>query len=407
MFKKIKLLLVLLLLPSFYISLPACTTAIVSGKYTSDGRSLLYKHRDSGFFQNRLQYYTDGKFSYIGLVNSEDTLGKEVWMGCNSAGFAIMNSASYNLIEKDTIDIKDREGEIMKAALQSCETLQDFENLLIQLLKPLGVEANFGVIDAKGGVAYYETDNYKFKKFDANDPMIAPFGYIIRTNYSFCGDQDDGYGYIRYLTAENLFYQAAASNNLNYKFILQKVSRNLKHSLTNIDLTESLPKKRSQQKFVNFQDYIPRYSSTSSMVIQGVKKGEPAVFSTIWTILGFPLCSIAVPTWVASGDDLPSGLVAGDNSYAPICNKSLELKRECFPIKRGSGKKYLNLSALMNQQKNGILQKLIPMENKIIEKTEQLMSDWRIEGFTTDKTLELYKWFDAEVWDIYKDLDNN
>ncbi len=402
MLKKITLLIILLFLLSFYTNLIACTTAIVSGKYTSDGRPLLYKHRDSGYSQNRLQHFTDGKYSYIGLVNSVDTLGNEVWMGCNSAGFAIMNSASYNLIEKDTVDFKDREGEIMKAALQNCKTLQDFENLLNQLPKPLGVEANFGVIDSKGGVAYYETDNFSFKKFDANDPKIAPFGYIIRTNYSFCGDQDEGYGYIRYLAAENLFYEAAAANNLNHKFILQKVSRNLKHSLTGIDLTETLPKERHKQKFVNFQDFIPRYSSVSSMVIQGVKKGEPAVFSTIWTILGFPLCSVAIPTWVASGDDLPSILIAGDKNYAPLCRRALKLKRNCFPIKRGSGKKYLNLSALMNQQGNGILQKIFPLENTIIEKTEFLLSKWRIEGFTTNKTMELYDWLDSQVWDTFK-----
>ncbi len=72
--------------------LKACTTAIISGKYTTDGRPLLYKHRDSGFYQNKLMYFKDGAYEYIGLVNSEDVEGIEVWSGSNSAGFAIMNS---------------------------------------------------------------------------------------------------------------------------------------------------------------------------------------------------------------------------------------------------------------------------------------------------------------------------
>ena len=55
-------------------------------------------------------------------------------------------------------------------------------------------EANFGVIDAQGGAAYYETTNFSFTKIDANDPVVAPFGYLIRTNYSFTGTADDGYG---------------------------------------------------------------------------------------------------------------------------------------------------------------------------------------------------------------------
>jgi hypothetical protein len=76
--------------------------------------------------------------------------------------------------------------------------------MLETLPKPLGVEANFGVIDANGGAAYYETANYKFEKFDANDPTVAPDGYLIRTNYSFSGEENKGLGYIRYATAADL-----------------------------------------------------------------------------------------------------------------------------------------------------------------------------------------------------------
>lgn len=379
----------------------ACTTAIISGKYTTDGKPLLYKHRDSGYYQNKLQYFSDGKFNYIGLVNSSDSEGNEVWMGCNSAGFAIMNSQSYNLIEKDTIDLKDREGFLMKAALQNCETLQDFENLLQELPKPLGVEANFGVIDAHGGAAYYETDNFNYVKFDANDSKIAPHGYIIRTNYSFDHNQNDGYGYIRYLNAENLFYQAVATNDLNARFIIQKVSRSLKHSLTKTDLTKVLPVDKSDQQFVDFQDYIPRYSSVSSMVVQGVRSGESPKLATIWTILGFPLCSVALPTWIAGGEDLPSVLISDDSGNAPLCEMALKLKKECFPIDRGSGKKYLNLSVLMNQNKTGFMQKLTPLENEIFQKSELSLKDWRTKGFNSAVIQEFYNWLDLKIKSTY------
>ncbi|MFC2088427.1 carcinine hydrolase/isopenicillin-N N-acyltransferase family protein [Calditrichota bacterium] len=379
----------------------ACTTAIISGKYTSDGRSLLYKHRDSGQYQNKLQYFTDGKFDYIGLINSSDATGNEIWMGCNSSGFAIMNSASYNLIEKDTIKLKDREGFVMKAALKNCKTLQDFEKLLQDMPKPLGVEANFGVIDANGGAAYYETDNFNFVKFDANNTQIAPHGYIIRTNYSFDRNQNDGYGYIRYLNAENLFYEAAATNDLNARFIIQKVSRNLKHSLTNTDLTKLLPSDYEDQKFVAFQDYTPRYSSVSLMVVQGVKAGESPLMATIWTILGFPLCSVAVPTWIGGGSDLPSILISDDNGNAPLCDMALKLKKECFPIERGSGKKYLNLAVLMNQNGNGIMQKLLPLENSILQKSESYIEKWRDKEFDSGDVQELYKWIDSKVRSTY------
>jgi hypothetical protein len=161
-----------------------CTTAVVSGKATDDGRPLLLKNRDADALQNRLVSFTDGKLKFVGLVNSEDKDNSEVWCGFNSAGFGIMNSASYNLKGNDTTKLADREGIIMKKALAQCASLEEFEKLLSDMPKPLGVEANFGVIDALGGAAYYEVNNFSYIKYDVNDPEVAPDGYLIRTNYS-------------------------------------------------------------------------------------------------------------------------------------------------------------------------------------------------------------------------------
>jgi len=383
-----------------------CTTAIVSGKYTSDGRPLLVKHRDSEFIQNRLMYFDDGEYNYAGLINSVDSRGEEVWGGCNSSGFAIMNSASYNLKpEDDTTTIKDREGIIMKLALQTCETLEDFEELLAGLEKPLGVEANFGVIDAHGGCAYYECNNFTFKKIDANDPKIAPFGYIIRTNYSFTGEDDKGFGYIRYLAAEQLFYNAAAAGDLSYRFILQDMSRNLKHSLTGVDLTRDHLVGESVKEFVHFEDFIPRNSSVSTILVHGVKEGESPGLATLWTILGFQLCSVAIPTWVGGGDNMPSILVADSTGNAPLCENALELKKQCFPIERGSGYKYLNVSAVVNKEETGILQVLRPVENYIFSESKSKMKNWRVNGkINREEVKEFYNWVNKFVSDKYSEL---
>jgi len=161
-----------------------CTTAVISGRGTPDGRPLLYKHRDTGTLENVMVYDESGRYSFIGLANAGDR--SQIWAGSNSSGFAIMNSASYNL-NADTSSFRDQEGEVMKLALQSCASLEDFETLLTSMTRPLPVEANFGVIDARGGAAYYETGNDGYTKIDANDPVTAPHGYIIRTNYSVTG----------------------------------------------------------------------------------------------------------------------------------------------------------------------------------------------------------------------------
>lgn len=48
----------------------------------------------------------------------------------------------------------DREGYLMSIALKHCRTVADFETLLTKLPRPLGVEANFGVIDSHGDGAF-------------------------------------------------------------------------------------------------------------------------------------------------------------------------------------------------------------------------------------------------------------
>jgi|Deesub1362B_J571_1020462.scaffolds.fasta_scaffold03453_1 hypothetical protein len=382
----------------------ACTTAVISGKYTVDGRPLLLKHRDTGHLQNKLVYFTDGKYAYIGLVNADDSLAAKVWAGVNSAGFAIMNSASYNLNTGDTTKIKDREGYLMKRALQVCATLADFERLLDTLAKPLGVEANFGVIDAQGGAAYYETSNWSYTKFDANDPRTAPFGYIIRTNYSYTGERENDKGIIRYQTAAELFYRAAQTSNLSYRFLLQDVSRCLYHSLTGTDLAENLPSVKDNPLFVPFRDYIPRYFSASTVVIQGVKKGESPDLATMWTVLGFPLTSVAIPVWVAGGDMLPSILKADYPQNAPLCSAALNLKSRCFPMKRGNGKYYLNWPALLNREGEGILQKLRPVENAVLEKAEAYLSRWRNRGIRKDEIRAFYTAVEKSVRNSYRQL---
>jgi len=377
----------------------ACTTAIISGKFTPDGRPLLWKNRDTGDLDNKLMYFTDGKYDYIGLVNSKDTSGKEVWTGMNTAGFAIMNSVSYNLNSKEDADAAVNEGKVMRQALKQCATVDDFENLLKTLPKPYGLEANFGVIDASGNGAYFETSNNNYFKIDVNDPVAAPMGYLIRTNYSFTGKPDEGQGYIRYLTAETLFYQASATNNLTPEFILQDAARCLYHSLTQTDLTQN--QTTEKQKFVWFADFIPRFSTAASVVIQGIKNTESPMLMTMWTVLGFPLCSVVYPVWFNGEHQLPVQLKAGESGRAPLCDKALKLKDRCFPVKRGHGDDYLNLPALYNCLGTGIMQKLAPVEDQVFTEAEARLKSWRKTPPVANDILEFYRILDDRIAETY------
>ena len=348
--------------------------------------------------QNRLAYFSDGNYDYIGLLDTNDAEGKEIWAGMNSSGFAIMNSASYNLNPKDVeAEKRDLEGVVMKSALQVCKTVDDFEELLKLLEPPMGLETNFGVIDAEGNAAYFEVSNVAYKKIDATDPKQAPHGYLIRSNHSLTGRKDDGLGYIRQQAAESIFENARNQNDLTPRFLVQGASRCLKHALTGRDLcAEAKELSDDETQFVIFRDYIPRKSSASAIVLQGVKQGEDPRLGTIWTVLGFPLTSAAVPTWVGVGPELPKILQGKKNQPAPMCSLSLQLKTICFPITRGSGPYYLNLPQLINHDETGFMQRIAPVEKRLFDKTEPMLEKWRSSGFNVPQAKEFYHWVDTE-----------
>lgn len=378
----------------------ACTTAIISGKYTVDGRPLLYKHRDTSSLQNKLMHFTDGKYSYVGIVNSSDKVGKEVWGGYNSAGFAIMNSASYN-VNPTNDGNEEREGIVMKMALQHCATLADFEKMLSDLPKPMHLSANFGVIDANGGAAYYETNDIGYKKFDANDLSTAPLGYIIRTNFSFSGDRERDMGLSRYQSASDLFYKASLANGLSYRFLLQDVSRCLTHGITGVDLYSIVPENSNKPVYYPFRDFIPRYSTSSVVVVQGVKDKKAVEQTTMWTILGSPLTTPAIPIWLNKNEIYPSVMTADETGNAKLCDWSLELKKRIFPIERGEGKDYINLSSLVSKEKKGVLQQVLGIEKQILDYSEKTIHRWGENGYTKDNLNSFYNEIDKKLEEYF------
>jgi len=383
----------------------ACTTAVVSGKYTKNGRPLLWKNRDTYSLKNKIEVFEDGKYSYTGLVNSKDTLGKSIWIGFNEKGFAIMNSASYNLNTNDTIKQSGGEGRLMKRALQTCASIDDFEKLLNNLDKPTRLEANFGVIDANGGAAYFEVGNYIVQKFDANDPGIAPYGYIVRSNYSFSGKMGIGGGYIRYETAVNVFDDAIELNDMSAKTIIQKASRNLTHSLTGTDLNSYSNIKSGTTTYVCFEDLIPRNITSSAVVVEGVKAGEDPAYTTMWAAVGWPLASVTVPVWLSKKCELP-GLLRYDNKLkdSRMCALALETKKRCFPYKWGtSSKHYMDVNALLNADNTGVLQIIQPFEDSIFEQAESMLNKWRSTKINYSEMKEFYDRIDSKISEFYKD----
>ena len=357
----------------------SCTSAIFTGKVTKDGRPLLLKHRDTGELNNRIEYFQGPKYGFLALVDSPSE-GGVAWSGSNNAGFSIINTASYNLKDDDVpSSMMDREGELMYKALGVCKNLKDFEYFLDTLSRPMGVEGNFGVIDAEGGAAYYEVNNHKWNKLDVNDPEVAPNGYFIVTNFSYTGREDEGMGYIRNCNTtynvEN--YVLKEGGKVDPQWIFENISRSFYHSLLEVDLRKD--QGLASGWFID-QDFVPRRSSSASMVFQGVKPGEDVSKTVMWTILGYPPLGVAVPMVVANGENIPSFMVKSESSEnAQMCDMVLELKKNVFPVKRGNGNKYFRFNYLYNKEGTGYSQQLKEVENYIFDKFDRDLSPKKLD----------------------------
>lgn len=299
---------VLLLLhavPSF-----SCTSVIISGRVTENGRPVMLKHRDTGELNNRIERFKGEKYDFIALVDYAWRTqpmaplppgGGEAWTGTNSAGFSIMNTATYDLKNDDVPDsAMDREGIVMYRALEICRNLEDFENLLDTLTRPMGVEANFGVIDAEGGAAYYEVCNDRWGKFDVN---AIPAGYRVVTNFTETGRVEDRKGVDRYQVASALFAGLSAEEvaKVDHKFIFNRISRSGKPILRDI--------------------------TSASIVIEGVKAGADPLQTVMWTLLGWPETAVYVPLMVMDSDFLPF-YVKGEEAegHSLMCDNALRMK---------------------------------------------------------------------------------
>ena len=339
----------------------ACTSAIIAAKNTANGRPLLWKHRDTGEENNKVERIPakDGNMEYIGLYNATDTACRDAWMGYNSAGFAIMHTASYNL-KDDTISASrmDKEGFVMARALQVCKTMNDFKVFLDTLSRPMFVEANFGVIVAQGNGGYCETNNYTNTMFDLAD---SPTGVLTRTNYSYSGREDEGYGYIREQNLKETLAPYLKEQKITPAVFTEEISRRFYHSLMCKDFTNC------DEEWVVDQDFIPRRSSTATTVIEGIKPGENPELTTMWIGLGYPPCSEIRYVWLGE-NGVPEDLRGlGKDGHSALCDTVVARKHEVFSIKRGSGKSYVNISKMYNAEGTGYSQ-LMKAKNEAIYK---------------------------------------
>ncbi len=349
----------------------ACTTGVVSGKATIDGRPLLWKNRDAPSRNNRVVYSTEGTYAYVGVVANEGA--RSVWMGVNEMGFAIENSVSRDLSGNSSKGPGN--GQFMRIALESCANLADFEALLERTnTSGRRTMANFGVIDAHGGAAIYETSNDAFRKYDANCPETAPHGFVVRSNFSMTGTGDallaqgkslrDNYAGERYLRADAVFAAAVDTRRMDHRYLLRFATRDMACSQC-LPLPGSLNGVRDEPlpATIDTDSTVARRSTVSAAVFHGVKPGEDPLLSTMWVLLGDPTFSIAVPCWPAARDVAPQ---LGPRR-SPLCQTVIRLRDA----------NYTDEKTLVTDNVPAIWEVTLPIENRIFDATNTRLAEWR------------------------------
>jgi hypothetical protein len=321
----------------------ACTTLVIAPAASADGAPMLWKNRDTDTLDNKVLFVREAPYSYLGLVNAEDTSGRWVYAGLNSAGFAIFNTVAYNLPEDE--GMKDLEGLVMADALRTCATVEEFGAWLDRNKgRNLGCWTNFGVLDASGKAWLFEVHNKGFIKKDAAGD---PSGRLVNTNFSRSGNEGAGAGYLRFDRAHQIldgFKGARLTPEIIFTALARDTGHVWLHSPTLMDLASLSGK---EPRWIMALHTINRGDTSAAVVIQGRSKDRPATF---WVALGEPVCAIAIPLWVEAGDS-PALLYTGEKSALNL--ESRRLSARLHPNREKDKMDYMNLSPLQNAEGTG------------------------------------------------------
>ncbi|MFC2094702.1 carcinine hydrolase/isopenicillin-N N-acyltransferase family protein, partial [Bacteroidota bacterium] len=319
-------------------------------------RPLLWKIRDNSELpSNEVIFDTTCRYKFIAVVNNGDT---SVWMGVNAKGLAIVNSTAKDLPKTDQ---GFSNGTLMRYALGYCSTVSEFEDLLIET-NDIGrkTRANFGLIDSTGAAVVFEVSGKDYWKFDANNLRQAPNGYLIRTNFSFTGKGNTGIE--RFRRTESLIKDLHRRNNLNYESIIKHHLRDFSDAQSDPLTIPFMNRWGANRPFgYIYSNYsVCRNISVSASIFRGVFPSEPANHTTMWTALGQPAGTIALPYWPVG--ETPA--LARGSELAPLNQVADDIKAYLFDDV--TDKNYLDTYKLKDDLGYGIWNMLLNLEDSIV-----------------------------------------
>ena len=162
----------------------ACTAAVVAAKASTEGGTILWKNRDSGYHRTCIQYFESEKYAYLGVVIITNPEGG-VFSGVNEVGFGIVNTATLNLPKNKEVKGTKSRPPFMRDALINCATVDEFEEFVRNFKRGYKFTTNVGVGDAEGHAAFFEIWGDGYRRYDIDK---TERGIDFRSSFSFAGD---------------------------------------------------------------------------------------------------------------------------------------------------------------------------------------------------------------------------
>lgn len=360
----------------------ACTIGAFSKCATTSQKPILWKNRDVSNPDQAVFFFPDTPYQYLGLVYAGDST--RVWAGINEKGFAIINSNSANI--GPGADSGPDDGAIMKYALKTCTSIQEFAYFL-DSTNHTGrrVPANFGVFDSTGEATIFEAGGYQYQRFDASKESL---GFILRANYSMSGDTTQRTGHRRYLRGMELVQKGYEQGVLDAQYIIQRVSRDIggpgfdPYPLPFQDTFGSYP-----FGFLPTTASINRYRTRACVVIVGAKM--------MWTILGEPCVGIALPLFLAA-KAVPN-LVSGPG-VPKICDWAKRMRARIYV---GTD---LGINTFLLAE---IYQKFLPCETELFAITENRLNHWQNQLPASSEILAFEDSLAQRIVEVYESFDQD
>ncbi len=358
----------------------ACTTAVISGSSTANGRPLLWKNRDAENKRNQVVYDATGRYPFVGVVNSADPAGFEIWAGINSQGFAIMNSASYNLDKGDSM----AEGQLMRMALQSCATVEEFQALLAKTDGGRDVTANFGVIDARGGAAIFETGRKKYRALRRHRPARSPpTGSSCARTTATPGTPTPARASCGARRATSLLDDLAKTKALDAQTLLSGPARDVANVRIGSYPAKGLP---VGARWAYTADSVCRFDTASVAVFEGVRPGEDPLLATLWVIVGQPITGTAVPLWVRAAA-VPAALAPALDA-SPMTQALDAVRTLFYPETRGELKKFIRVEAFAVSG-SAVVPRLLQSEAENFRRARAALASWQTQAPTPQEVSRL------------------